>query len=132
MKRHLIFSSFIIFLINSSTTFPSYSNELFSYEKRQEIIETIDNTCADSWCEGDYNFEFVDFVCNKPESTCDLSFYFINTDNDMEKKSQLQICHFSNITKIEQILDNEKTITDHFYEELDSCISEREEDVRFY
>ena len=129
MKKHLLYTLFFFFLVATSTIFPSYSQELFSNEQRQLVLETIDNVCGDSWCEGDYNFEFVDFSCTRIKNSCDLSFYFINTDNDLEKKSQLQLCHFDNITKFEQVIDPSQDLNNRFYELLDACISDREEDI---
>jgi hypothetical protein len=131
MKTHLIFYSFCFTIIIFLTNIPTYSAELFSKNQRQLILETIDNTCADSWCEGDYNFEFVDFSCSRTNNICDLNFYFINNDNDLEIKSKLQFCHFANIIKIEQIIDKSQELNNLFYEALDACISGHEVEVQF-
>lgn len=130
MKNRLILSSFFLSMIIFFITIPSYSNELFSKELRQLVIESIDNACADSWCEGDYNYEFKSFNCVKSSQVCILKFYFINTENDLEKKSKLQFCHFSNITQFEQIIDKSQELNNHFYDLLDTCISEREKLVK--
>lgn len=126
MKQSFLYCCFFAMSLAALANFPSYSQELFSKDQRQLVLETIDNTCADSWCEGDYDFEFVDFYCNRINNVCNLSFYFINTDNDLEKKSNLQLCTFGNITNIDQIIDNSQRLSESFYELLDTCISDRE------
>jgi hypothetical protein len=126
-----VFYLLIVLVLASVITFPIYSTELITKDQRQLVLEIIDNTCADSWCEGDFNFEFLEFSCNRINTLCDLKFYFINTDNDREIKSQIQLCHFDNITKLEQILDNNQRLNDNFYELLDTCISDREGLLKF-
>ncbi len=131
MKKKLIFYSLFVSMAIFLWTFPTYSNELFSINQRQQIVKVIDNVCADSWCEGDFNYEFIDFQCSRINNSCDLIFYFINTDNDNEIKSKLQYCHFFNILKIEQVLEGGHSLNDHFYEALDACISDLSEVVQF-
>lgn len=116
MKLLFIF----IFIINSAYSKGNYSNEIFTINQKKLIIEAIDNLCADSWCESEYDFEFKDFTCKKSTKTCGLSFYMIYSEN--MKRSYIKKCHFFNITKIEQVL-KDKTLNDHFYQVLDRCFS---------
>jgi hypothetical protein len=132
MKKYLLTSFIFASFISTLIIVPSHSQEPFSKDQRQLVIETIDNTCADSWCEGDYNFEFTEFSCIKTNHVCELKFYFINTYNKIEKKSQLQLCHFANIFEIEQIIDKSQELNNHFYELLDACISERAGSINWF
>jgi len=120
MNRNYAFYVAVVFSLTSSSF---CSTENFTKNQRLQIVEAIDNTCADSWCEGDYDYEFLDFVCKKMDESCDLIFQFISIDDEDEKRSTPQYCHFINITKMEQVLDDKKRLNMDFYESLDSCIS---------
>lgn len=128
MKSIIIICSFFI----SSALFAE-SEEIFSKPQNQKIVEAIDNICADSWCEGNYNYEFTSFSCDKSVHTCNLSFYFINTETEdgISVYSPLQICSFSNIMNLKQILTRTNSLNDNFYSELDMCISALEENAPF-
>ena len=108
------------------------SKELLTVTQRDEVIRTIDNACGDSWCEGDYNFKFSDFNCDKATSTCDLSFNFIKNDKETnEVYSPLKICHIHNITDFKQIKESKFSLNQNFYDELSNCISTLEQTVKF-
>ena len=123
MNRFLILSIAVACTLSFAL---SCSGESLTKEQRNQIVNVIDNTCADSWCEGDYDFDFISFKCHESDKSCDLNFRFINTDGDIEKKSSIQNCHFFNITKLEQILEGDKRLNVDFYESLDACISNLE------
>lgn len=118
-------------LIASSTLFANESNELLSPKERNEVLRSIDDVCGDTWCEGDYNFKFINFSCDKIAKSCDLSFHFIKSDEQsVETYSPVQVCHFQNITNFKQIKDNNFSLNESFYEELTDCITTHEYSVR--
>jgi hypothetical protein len=123
MNRFLVLFIAVAFTLSFAL---SCSGKSLTQDQRNQIVNVIDNTCADSWCEGDYDFDFIDFKCHESDKSCDLVFRFINTDADVEKKSSLQNCHFLNITKLEQVLVNYNMLNVDFYETLDACISNLE------
>lgn len=119
-------------VLSSSTLFANSSTELFTVHQRKEVLRAIDNICADSWCEGDYNFNFKDLNCNKLTKSCELNFNFISTDdNNVEKYSALQTCQFKNITKFDQLMDSKFSLNDEFYDLVNNCISEKEDNIQF-
>lgn len=36
------------------------------------VLDAIDDLCGDTWCEGDYAFEFRDFSCDAKRASCTL------------------------------------------------------------
>jgi hypothetical protein len=119
-------------LLMTSAVFAHESNELFSPTQSNEVIRAIDDVCGDTWCEGDYNFKFINFSCNKLAKSCDLSFHFIKSDEQsVETYSPVQVCHFQNITNFKQIKDSKYSLNDNFYEELTNCIDNRQNEVQF-
>ena len=105
------------------------NSDIITDNQKIQIIELIENECGDSWCEGDYDYEFINFSCNKNVEVCKMSFYFINTDNDM--KSSLQYCFFYKITRLDQVLMNVKRLQIDFYETLDMCLSNLQGSILF-
>lgn len=45
----------------------------------QEILSVIDDTCGDTWCEGDYNYRFTHFNLENGSATLEF-FFFSNYD----------------------------------------------------
>ena len=109
-------------------------NYWFSY-LRSKLIFSIDNICGDTWCEGDYDFKFNQFACNKKSSECELTFQFIERSDDKTVKEDLysekQVCHFDNIKSFDQLMDGEFSLNQDFYDQVSNCISEREASVTF-
>ncbi|MBC7540877.1 MAG: hypothetical protein H7281_18800 [Bacteriovorax sp.] len=119
-------------LLMTSAVFANQSNELLSPTQRNEVIRSIDDVCGDTWCEGDYNFKFIYFSCDKLAKSCDLSFHFIKSEEQsVETYSPVQVCHFQNITNFKQIKDSNYSLNDNFYEELTNCIDNRQNEVQF-
>lgn len=125
----------IISLFTTSIATPLYANEvneIFSLTERKEVLRSIDNVCGDTWCEGDYNFKFKNFSCNKLNKSCYVSFHFIKSDEQsVETYSPVQFCHFNNITSIKQVQESKLALNDHFYEELTNCIESLESQIEF-
>ncbi|MBP9682072.1 MAG: hypothetical protein KBD76_11755 [Bacteriovorax sp.] len=136
MKTHLLIPCFVL-AISAFSVFAEEDSqfeskhELFSREQRQIILETIDKTCGDSWCEGDYDFQFNDFSCSQKTFICELSFQFIKRDEESESASfsQPQFCHFKKIHGLNQIMNSEYMLETHFYESLSLCISKKESQI---
>jgi hypothetical protein len=132
MVRGILLLVTLLFF-NTSTLYAKGGTELLSARERSDILRSIDDVCGDTWCEGDYNFKFENIRCNKLDKTCDLSFYFIksNDDNTVETFSTLQTCHFLNISSIKQLRSHRYSLNTHFYDELTECIGVLEHQVQF-
>ncbi|MBT6325171.1 MAG: hypothetical protein HOJ35_04325 [Bdellovibrionales bacterium] len=108
----------------------SYGSE--DYESL--VLETVDNICGDSWCEGDFDFEFLEFKLSESEKQAKLQFVLI-----LETNGQYLIhtakCNLKGYTKISEIIEKETrynryNLTDRYYEELSLCIADEEEKFR--
>lgn len=120
------------FLFSSTPLFAKGSHDFLSPEERSEVVRSIDDVCGDTWCEGDYNFKFTNFLCNFKQKQCILSFYFIKTDDqDVESYSPLQVCRFKNIENINQIRNNRFSLNVNFYDKISECIGILEEKIIF-
>lgn len=131
MKKIILFITMIA-ISTTSTLFAKEVTELLSKAEKNELIRAIDDACGDSWCEGDYNFKFVNFSCDKSALSCDLSFHFIKSnEQSLETYSPVQICHFKNITSFSQLKDSKYSLNEKFYDDLTECIGNRQDEVQF-
>lgn len=106
------------------------TNELFSAKQNLEIIRAIDNICGDTWCEGDYNYNFEKFSCLKSTNKCELSFNLISRDESgLERKTSVGVCRFQNIFSIRQIRQSANVLNENFLDELTRCIDRLEHEV---
>lgn len=51
---------------------------------RQEriVVGLIDDVCGDTWCEGDFAFDFRRFSCDAIERSCELTLRIARADSD--------------------------------------------------
>jgi hypothetical protein len=108
-------------LANTPSQGPIVTNQ-----EKNEILEIIDRTCADTWCAGDNEFKFNSFNCNDEKFNCLLTFQIID-DNPKSGSSKIRNrrCFFYNIKSSKELLIDHR-LTDSFYDKLNTCISNRE------
>lgn len=104
-------------------TYSSLPTEIFTKEERDLILNAIDNTCADSWCEGEYEYEFIKIACNKLNHSCLLQYYLASDESTRLLNYEKKFCRIYDINNIGQVIDKDKRLTRIFYEQLDECIS---------
>lgn len=127
--KNLFFT--LLFLL-SSTTFAATQDQLFTKEQRKVVLHTIDSLCGDTWCEGEYNYAFLDFNCKKSDSTCELKFQVIKTDEqEVQLFSNVQTCHFSEIKSFTRLMEDKYSLNERFAEELTNCITTTEYAIKF-
>jgi hypothetical protein len=121
MKTFLL-ASFI--LIHSTTSFAL--GPIMNEKDKEEILRIIDRTCADTWCAGDYEYQFTSFNCNDITATCTLTFKMIDRDAQPgEVNFRNKRCFFKEINSKKKIIYDSE-LTDEFYDHLNSCVSARE------
>ena len=124
--------SLLFCVLFSSISFAENDKDIFPPKTRTDIIRAIDDICADTWCEGDYDFKFLEFKCRRSKRHCDLTFQFIQSEDELKKTySSVQTCGFDNIKELNQILDEQKNLNEEFYETLSNCIMEKERSIVF-
>lgn len=121
-----------LILATTTTSWGATSKELLNLRQKKEVLHVIDSICGDTWCEGDYNFRFNDFSCDKITHKCLLDFQFIKTeDNQGRTYSSDQNCSFENVQNFRQIMDGRGSLSDEFYDSLTNCIHEKEDQIQF-
>ena len=114
----------ISFLMNLSYAQPQSKNDL--------ALELIDNICGDTWCEGDFNFEFSEFELNAKKAEAKISFKLISDWGERPRFFETE-CTVENINSMDDVIGSYRgrpELNNHFYEELSLCISDKEEIFR--
>lgn len=123
MKKYIL----LLLILIADTAFSKGADDLFTSTQKNDILRQIDNVCADTWCEGDYNFKFNEFTCDKERKTCELNFQFIKyDDNNTEILSSIKFCHFEKIKSYRQLMESKHQLNENFYDDLSDCISDLE------
>ena len=99
------------------------------------VLEAVDNICGDTWCEGDFNFEFTHFDLDKGKGVAKLMFNLL-FEEDIVKKYPTK-CILNGFNNFSDIITNYNgyygvQLTDNYYEKLSECISDREEEFRLF
>ena len=51
-----------------------FSAPFLSEAKSKAVLQAFDNLCADTWCSGDYDYDFKSFECDFSKAACVLKF----------------------------------------------------------
>jgi hypothetical protein len=94
-----------------------------SEDQRAIVLKTIDNRCGDTWCEGDYEYDFNTFTQNKLGHI--LNFKMRLRDSVPWHKVSCQLSGRSFRAYIEQT-GSQYELVDTASEELNDCISDLE------
>lgn len=146
MKKTTLAISIIFCLLASRQSVFADSN--FSKKDLGMVLEAIDSICGDTWCEGDYGYEFNNFSCynfsdRNSTTTCTLEFAIINStevtkdavdsggtqvDYISVKQKEYGECQIKDISKIEDMLKLNKNgswqgLNTNFYDQVNACIT---------
>lgn len=78
MSRHLLRPlALLALLLSALVLLPSASASAAgppgpTRAQERLVLDAIDDLCGDTWCEGDYAFEFRDFSCDAKRASCRL------------------------------------------------------------
>lgn len=114
----VVASVFMILILGYNP--PSYGF-LNQYQEQQALV-AIDNICGDSWCEGEYDYNFKKLECSNNPGLCILdveAFEWIGMDRKqlVEEKS----CLIENVESIEDIVKNDM-LRIKVYEQISDCL----------
>lgn len=48
------------------------ADEFLSRAEARKVLQAIDSRCGDTWCEGDFSFQFPSLECRARESACSV------------------------------------------------------------
>ena len=108
-----------LFLLLSFSTF---ATEAITENQENNILQSIDMACGDTWCEGDYQYHFTAFKCSSLTESCSLTFDLAFYGDDISEEI---LCVFEGITSYSQLMDKRGELTWDFYSRVnEECMAD--------
>lgn len=108
----------------------------------EKVRRAIDNICGDTWCEGEFVFQFKKVVLDEPSQETQVYFNMalrgfspqVETGDGFEsnlERARFDVsCKVKGFAKAEQILANDYTVKWEFYTALSNCVFSLEKKMR--
>ena len=64
--------SFVVLLLSPTAARASSASPVLTGNEQRAVLDLIDDACGDTWCEGDFRFDFRRFTCDRSARTCTL------------------------------------------------------------
>jgi hypothetical protein len=87
------------------------------------VLKAIDDTCGDTWCEGEFNYEFKRLACDFGAKRCTLSANVVTYDTPAKKYPRA--CRMTGITGFSAMVTKVGTYYDlkqPFFDKVSTCI----------
>ena len=139
-------TEFILTSIFSITFSMSNAQALIiSPSDERNILNSLSSTCGDTWCEGDFAFDFQALDCSPDSSSsCHVDFVMTSSQTLNEiptptskvtpvvRMRHSVSCEFTNIQSLSQIVKNKRTweLNESFYDALSLCIEALEKSLQ--
>ena len=120
-----------VFKILLCLTMINFSLSTFATENYEDLVlEAADNICGDTWCEGDFDFEFTNFSLSESDQKANLQFTLIFEGYGLYTTYPTK-CNLAGYSKVSAVIEKETyysgyRLTDKYYEELSLCIANEE------
>ena len=97
---------------------PTERYEFLTDDQKKTVLDQMSLTCADTACEGDFNFEYKRLECNARQGSCVVQ-YTIQTQNTL----RTQECSFRDIQSIDQlVIGTPLALSAQAHQTLDACL----------
>jgi hypothetical protein len=95
------------------------------------VLKLIDDICGDTWCEGDYNFDFRALTCDSRRMTCTLRFQMFPWDTVASGSSAYsRSCETTGFSGFDSLVatapNGYQSLVPSFYDALTTCIGKLE------
>jgi hypothetical protein len=100
-------------------------------DQAKTVLRVIDNTCGDTWCDGDFDFRFKKIVCQPARNSCTmLTFDTYPAFSDQKPSYYWRSCRMVGFSKYEDLINTAPTgyqsLTEGFYDAVSDCIQKIE------
>jgi hypothetical protein len=110
------------------------AHSLFTPLQERKVLEGVQEACNNTWCEGDFGYDFKKFHCEK--SSCQLDFDIIiytifdanGRPDQVSAEHHPVTCTYSPVRRLRDVLNQNKTyVSDKYFLSLAKCIDEKAE-----
>ncbi len=106
-------------------------DDFLTSTQKSEVLNAIDGDCADTWCEGKYNYQFPKLTCSKESKSCHLEIIEQNvidppSENDPPTYTWHRTinCEIKNVKNyFDLVIDNGFEEKEAVYVQVTECIS---------
>ncbi len=102
-------------------------------EQRQTVLKLLDDACADSWCEGDYDWHFPKIVCHFGDQSCTLTLR-ITDPRPNPPATYWRSCKTSDVKAYTDLVrtspNGYSSLADEFYDQVSDCVDRIEKELR--
>ncbi|HLE11187.1 MAG: hypothetical protein A2504_12545 [Bdellovibrionales bacterium RIFOXYD12_FULL_39_22] len=129
-----LFLALVCIIFFSSIVYASDYRDILASAEKGQLLQEIDNICGDTWCEGDFDYEFYSINCVRSEGICYFDFAYLwrvydgsSVEGKVTKLPKRCVLNgfFSknDLIKLENIGGSQYlTYTDKVYEAISGCI----------
>jgi len=90
------------------------------------VLHIIDNTCGDTWCDGDYDFAFKKIVCQPVRNSCTLTtLVTYPAFSDQTPSYYWRSCRMIGVSHYDDLVSGQE-LTSGFFEDMGACIQKIE------
>jgi hypothetical protein len=92
--------------------------------QQRTVLQVIDNTCGDTWCEGEFNYRFTRMACDFGARRCTLSATVITYDSPA--KYYPRACRITGISSYRSMIGGTSSnprLTTTFFNKVDDCMN---------
>lgn len=99
----------LVAIIIFSLSYSLFAGDFLTIKQKQDVLRRIDMTCADTWCEGDFNFKFKSLSCDDVNRNCVLNMTLFERNANNKKLITVKNTH-DFVAKISNAYDGSCTI----------------------
>lgn len=101
-------------------------------EQSQTVLKLLDDTCADSWCEGDYDWHFPKVICHFAGQSCTLTFR-ITDPRKNPPATYWRSCKANDLKAYSDLVQTApngySSLADGFYDQVSGCVERIEKEL---
>ena len=100
------------------------------------VVQELNDICGDTWCEGDYSWDFSKIVCDFTKKTCTFTVKITDPGTDASAKDDKvywRSCKVSKVDAFTSMIDTApngyQSLNETFYDKIDACVGKLEAGV---
>ncbi len=125
--------------VETGETSPSAESALkakndLSAPQQQNVLDMLNDVCGDTWCEGNFEWDFQRISCGFSARSCTLTIKVVEPKVDADPERVFwRSCKVSGLTNYKSLVETFKNgninLQQTFYEKVDVCVTRLESHI---